>query len=201
MRPARGGRARGKGHPDEGPAARDRGHLRASFVEWFAYAEVVGRQDEPPRPALTFVIESARRRLQASALFDSGSDRSFLPPELARRLGVMPRRGSLSVEIMGTVVPAGMALASIELPSPSGHLRLDAVDFLVPMPPVDLPFVILGRSPAFEHFEVRFRDWERRFGLLPRRHPQVRAGRELTKRSRSLVARPTPKPVKGWGRP
>jgi hypothetical protein len=61
--------------------------------------------------------------------------------------------------------------------------------------------VILGRSPAFEHFEVRFRDWERRFGLLPRRHPQVRAGRELTKRSRSLVARPTPKPVKGWGRP
>ncbi|HEX9708880.1 MAG TPA: hypothetical protein VGB42_02800 [Candidatus Thermoplasmatota archaeon] len=89
---------------------------------------------------------------------------------------------------MGQLVPTGTAPAAVEIPSRGSPLRIDRVDFLVPMPPWDLPFVVFGRNPAFEHLEVRFREWERRFGLVPRRHPQVRAGEGASGMPKLLAA-------------
>jgi hypothetical protein len=149
--------------------------LNAPTVEWFGYQQRLGAEDEPARPILQVVLESPRRRCIAYALFDSGSDRSFLPPDLARRLGVMPRHPSSEARVFGAMITVGKVRLGIDIPSRSAAGRIERAEFLVPVPEVEVPFVVLGRNPAFERFEVRFRDWQRRFGLVERRRYAVRA--------------------------
>jgi hypothetical protein len=39
---------------------------------------------------------------------------------------------------------------------------------------IEVPFLILGRIPLFENFEVRVQEWRQRFGLMHRGHPLAR---------------------------
>jgi hypothetical protein len=139
---------------------------------------------------LPFILETPRRRLFASGLLDTGSDRSFLPPELARRLAVQPRRADLEVKVMGSVIPAGRAAVDVEIPGRAGPTRIESVEFLVPVPPVDVRFVVLGRNPVFERFEVRIQDWRGRFALVRRDSRIARSGGAGSAPSRSLSAGP-----------
>ena len=115
---------------------------------------------------LPFILETPRRRLFASGLLDTGSDRFFLPPELARRLGVMPRRADGEVKVMGSTIPTGRATVAVEVHGRDGSTRIDEAEFLVPVPAVDVGLVVLGRNPLFERFEVRIQDSRRRFALV-----------------------------------
>ena len=177
--------------------------MNAPHVDWYAYSTPMGVEGEPLRPVLQVVLESPRRRTAAKALFDSGSDHSILPASLASRLGVMPRRASRNLRVFGTPIPVGRAKLDLVIPVRSGRGLLDGAEFLVPLPAIELDFVTLGRNPTFERFEVRFREWQRRFGLIERSrhavsrdpHP-ARASAErgrptgLTPRRRAAPRRP-----------
>lgn len=147
----------------------------APIVDWFDYAQITLEDaEDAPRPALPCVVESHRRRLRTRGLLDSGSDRSMLTPELARRLGVMPRRADTEIKVFGRVIPAGRVQVGIEFPVRRGSTRIAPVEFVVPVPAVEVPFMILGRNPLFEYFEVRFQDWRARYGLIGRDRAPVR---------------------------
>jgi len=129
-----------------------------------------------PRPAIPFVVESARRRIGAFGLVDSGSDLSVISRELALRLGVMPKRASMELRVFGRAIPAGRAELAIELPVRRGVARISPAEFAVPFGVADVAFPILGRSPLFEHFEVRFQEWRKRAGLTGRDRAPARWG-------------------------
>ncbi len=77
---------------------------------------------------------------------------------------------------MGSVIPTGRAAVAVEVPGRAGPTRIEKAEFLVPVPPVDIRFVILGRNPIFERFEVRVQDWRGRFALIRHEQRIVRAG-------------------------
>lgn len=150
--------------------------MNAPLVDWFEYGIPLGFENEPPRPFLQVILASRRRRVVAMALLDSGSDLSLLPVGVARTLGVVPRRALGRVRVFGAVVPAGPALVDLEVPSRAGRGQFAGAEFFVPLADAGLPFVILGRNPVFEQYEVRFRDWQHRFGLVERSRHAVRQG-------------------------
>ena len=89
-------------------------------------------------------------------------------------MGIMPKRADSHIRVLGSVIPTGTARVVLEVPSGIGPVPLERTSLFVPMENIDVPFLILGRIPLFEHFEVRVQEWRQRFGLMHRGHPLAR---------------------------
>ena len=142
--------------------------MSAPTVEWFNYGRGPDADDDRLRPMLPLILESPRRRLFASGLLDSGADYSVLPSELAHRLRMTPRRADGFVKVLGSRIPVGQSRITAAIPFRAGDKSLGRIEFCVPVPPIDLPFVVLGREPFFSQFEIRFQEWRGRVGLMAR---------------------------------
>ena len=99
----------------------------------------------------------------------------------------MPKRADSQVRVLGSVVPTGIARAALVVPSSVGPVRLELSSFFVPMVQIEVPFLILGRNPLFEQFEVRIQEWRRRFGLVRRSRSLARQSDSADFRGLALV--------------
>jgi hypothetical protein len=142
----------------------------ASRPHWFEYQTVrVAGARVAARPFIPVVLEVGALRLAVPGLLDSGSDSSYMPRGLARRLGL-----SLAPLAPGLVLPrrdirVGLVHAGVRLQTIHGSTSFEATSFLVPLRAKRPSVVVLGRAPFFERLEVRFQDWRERVGVLPKR--------------------------------
>lgn len=133
-----------------------------------------------PRPFLPILLEKGEARLGTVGLVDSGSDSSFLPRDIATRLGLRPVPLAPGAAALTSVLRVGVVRVGLRVPSSHGALVIGSAPFLVPARGKRPSIVVLGRSPLFEEMEIRFQDWRSRFGIAPRRD----ARRELSTHAR-----------------
>lgn len=146
--------------------------MRGPERDWFEYRLVqVAGSRRVPRPFLPVVFESGARRIAASGLVDSGADASFIPHELARRLGLKPRFEGTEAVVFGDVVEVGTVRAAVRVPMSRGDLVVPGALLLVPKVRARVRVVVLGRSPLFEEARITFEDWRERFSVSRRRDP------------------------------
>ena len=141
-----------------------------SRPHWFEYqiVRVVGARPAP-RPFIPIVLEVGERRLAVPGLLDSGSDSSYMPRSLARRLDLHPLPQPRDALFGSRDIRVGLVHAGVRLNTINGPVAFPAAPFLVPLRAKRPSVVVLGRSPFFEGLELRFHDWRDRVGVTPRR--------------------------------
>jgi hypothetical protein len=141
-----------------------------SRPHWFEYQPVRVASARPAdRPFIPVVLEAGMRRLSVPGLLDSGSDSSYMPRGLARRLGLSPSPLPRGAVLPTRDIRVGLVHAGVRVQTVHGATAFDGAPFLVPLHAARPSVVVLGRSPFFEGLEVRFQDWRQRVGVLPRR--------------------------------
>lgn len=150
----------------------------AARPHWFEYqpVRVVGARIAA-RPFIPVLLEVGSLRLEVPGLLDSGSDSSYMPRSLARRLGLSPVPLPRGAVLPTKDIRVGLVHAGVRVHTINGSVAFPAAPFLVPLRAKRPSVVVLGRAPFFEQLEVRFQDWRERVGLLPMRLvPPDRAG-------------------------
>ena len=143
--------------------------LKPTAPTWIELSQLnAGDDPSPPLPLVPVVLQVGRRRLQSYGLVDSGSSASYLSPQLASALGLVPRARRPSSTTIAGPMRVGIVHADLAVRTSGGELLFPRVEFLVPRRRQKTPLVVLGHEPFFNEVEIRFQNWRGRFGIVRR---------------------------------
>jgi hypothetical protein len=143
--------------------------LRLIDPTWVPLGRLTDGDDaSPPLPLLRLMLQAGARRVQAFGLVDSGSSASYLSPQLAETLGIVPRARRHPSTTMAGPMRVGTVHADLSVRTSGGELLFPRVEFLVPRRRQKTPLVVLGHEPFFNEVEIRFQNWRGRFGIIRR---------------------------------
>lgn len=135
---------------------------RFSFPYDALYDPETGRTHYRPVARVTLI--GPHNRLTVDALVDSGSDASFLPPDLADYLGC--ERGAATYPLEGVLSTeyAHQVQLQIQLRQKQQRVMLHSVPFAV-LPKKSIDEIILGREVFFDQFLIKFHGTQKRLTL------------------------------------
>lgn len=143
--------------------------MRLIDPTWIPLGQLTDGDDtSPPLPLLRLVLQAGKRRVQAFGLVDSGSSASYLSPQLAETLGLVPRARRRSSATMAGPMRVGTVHADLSVRTSGGELLFPRVEFLVARRRQKTPLVVLGHEPLFNDVEIRFQNLRGRFGIVRR---------------------------------
>lgn len=147
------------------PRRRDR---RAVTCRYLSYSLPNGTRLR--LPLVHVLIESPTNATSTIALVDSGATSSFIPYAIAEEILQLPPVGdeNEAVGAGGTFKTYSVKVDKLSLMKGSKpFVEYKDVELLVPKPPQDLPYVVLGRDGIFHTFDITFRERKEKIVFRP----------------------------------
>jgi len=122
----------------------------------FRYKKEIAGNSYIVRPKIPVTLFCGEKRIDVEALLDSGADKLFLPKGIADFLGVDYLKEDKTKGVGGEI-KVGVTRLGLIIGNDHESYILANIPAIVPLNEKDDSFLLIGRSPFFDEFDILFK--------------------------------------------